>query len=548
MKTISKSTLTNWQGTAFFLGLIMIFGLFIRVYYVPFEVPIVTDGYLSFVYAVKTVFDSSLPVGYTVTNSGWSNLLSLVFVSVDKMDPLYLMNVQRITSVVLSTITVIPMFFIFRKFVNVKFALLGSLMIAVEPRLLLISIEGINYTLFFFIFVLTIALFLKKTNVSLFFSFVCIAFLTAVRYEGILLVIPLSMIYLNKFRNKRSILLFLGMIFTMMIILLAIGELRIEATKDICDLNSFGDYTCGRNGYEGLFNSLEFLNRAIISEDTTSIIENMDTSHDEVLHMPSYSILDAFEKLFKFMGLILVPFFAFFVILNLISRIKIKKLLKWNFNFITILFSSGVFLLPALYAYVRNIDESRYLMVFIPLICILSISLSESIRNKISKDKRIFVVLILFIVITSIGFIEIKERDHIHDLESFKVSQEIVSLTDVTNSYNQDGYLKPAILFKHWPELPSSEADRGGKITNKQFFKISTVDYKNVEEFIESSRESKLEYMVVDEQNELFHDLRINSDEYPFLKKVFDSKNLKYTNEFKIFQIDYQIFDLTIQE
>ena len=134
MKTISKSTLTNWQSTAFFLGLIMIFGLFIRVYYVPFEVPIVTDGYLSFVYAVKTVFDSSLPVGYTVTNSGWSNLLSLVFVSVDKMDPLYLMNVQRITSVVLSTITVIPMFFIFRKFVNVKFALLGSLMIAVEPR------------------------------------------------------------------------------------------------------------------------------------------------------------------------------------------------------------------------------------------------------------------------------------------------------------------------------------------------------------------------------------------------------------------------------
>ena len=34
----------------------------------------------SFVYAMKTVFDSGLPVGYTTTNTGWSNFLSMFFV------------------------------------------------------------------------------------------------------------------------------------------------------------------------------------------------------------------------------------------------------------------------------------------------------------------------------------------------------------------------------------------------------------------------------------------------------------------------------------
>jgi len=63
------------------------------------------------------------------------------------------------------TLTIIPAFFIFRRFVDIKWALFGSFLLAVEPWLLLISLEGINYSLYFFLFVLTIALFLKKTNV-----------------------------------------------------------------------------------------------------------------------------------------------------------------------------------------------------------------------------------------------------------------------------------------------------------------------------------------------------------------------------------------------
>ena len=71
-----------------YLVLILTFGLGLRFYYFPYDVPIVTDGFFSFVYAMQTVFDSSLPIGYTTTNSGWSNLLSLFFIFSDTSNSL----------------------------------------------------------------------------------------------------------------------------------------------------------------------------------------------------------------------------------------------------------------------------------------------------------------------------------------------------------------------------------------------------------------------------------------------------------------------------
>ena len=136
-----------------YLVLILTFGLGLRFYYFPYDVPIVTDGFFSFVYAMQTVFDSSLPIGYTTTNSGWSNFLSLFFIFSDTSDPLHLMDIQRTLSIIPSTITVIPAFFIFRRFVGVRWALFGSFLLSVEPWLLLISLEGINYSLYFFLFI-----------------------------------------------------------------------------------------------------------------------------------------------------------------------------------------------------------------------------------------------------------------------------------------------------------------------------------------------------------------------------------------------------------
>jgi len=519
-----------------YLVLIITLGLGLRLYYFPYDVPIVTDGFYSFVYAMKTVFDGSLPIGYTTTNTGWSNFLSLFFVFSDTSDPLHLMDIQRTLSIILSTITIIPAFFIFRRFVDIRLALFGSFLLAVEPRLLLISLEGINYSLFFFLFVLTIALFLKKTDNSLFLSFACISCAALVRYEGLLLLIPLSIMYFLKFKDKRSIVRFLGMIFVLTIILVSVASIRMEATENLC-YESYVGTICGQDGIShNILGAPMFIEKHVIS--------GIPDSDDKIYNKTGISALDKFtylslSNLVKFLGLSLIPFFIFFVILGLGIFMKNIKFPKLGFGKVTILLTTCIMLLPAIYAYGRGIEEIRYVLIIIPILCILSISGISSTSFKISKSNGALIILIILIMSSSIIFMELEKRDSIHDIESFLVSQKIVELTSVTNAFHQSGYVKTAVLISDWPILP--ETGDTGKIVHN-FQKIPTKNHHDLAEFISDSKKYGLKYLIIDKDNELFNDLRKNPEVYPYLNKIFDSNNFDFENKFMIYEINYKLF------
>ena len=64
--------------------------------------------------------------------------------------------------------------------------------------------------------------------------------------------------------------------------------------------------------------------------------------HDETYDKPRQSFISeilfaTITKLVKFLGLILIPYFLFFIIVNLVTRIKNKESIKWNFDSMTIL-------------------------------------------------------------------------------------------------------------------------------------------------------------------------------------------------------------------
>ena len=528
-----------------YLGLILTLGLSLRFYYLPYDVPIATDGFYSFVYAAKTVFEGNLPVGYGTTNSGWANFLALFFSLSDTSDPFYLMQIQRSLSVILSSLTIIPAFFIFRKFVNIRWALFGCLLLIIEPRLLMSSLEGINYQLFFLLFVLAIALFLTKTNLTLFLSFGCIACATLVRYEGLLLLIPLSTMYFLKFKDKKSVVKFLGMIFIVIIILAPISVLRIQATENLCYETSFG-VRCGSDGFtHDILVGQRFLSHTLnaalgqeVSETAIYLFNENNEKTDNYAVLFVNKIIVSFSALLKFIGLALIPYFAFFVLYNIILRIKNKKSIKLDWDKKMIVFTASIMFLPALYAYMRGIEEIRYVLIIIPLVCILSISWTNSISEKISKNLGVIIILMVLVLISSIIFIEFEKRDSIHDRESFLVSQKIVELTNMTNSFHQSGYVKTAVLSSSWPVLP--EASQNGKPIHV-FQKVSTNDYDDLAEFIIDSRKYDLRYLVVDEDNELFAALRINPTVYPYLIKIFDSDEVGYKNHFMIYEIDYKL-------
>ena len=59
---MQKSTiLESKKSIIIYFALIISLGLGIRFWYFPLDVPIASDGFASFVYSMKTVFDASLP-------------------------------------------------------------------------------------------------------------------------------------------------------------------------------------------------------------------------------------------------------------------------------------------------------------------------------------------------------------------------------------------------------------------------------------------------------------------------------------------------------
>ncbi|MBC8399323.1 MAG: hypothetical protein H8E16_19805 [Flavobacteriales bacterium] len=546
MNKLEKTAITSNRQIIFGLICIVTFGLSIRFFYFPSDTPIVVDGYISFVYAIKTVFDGSLPIGYSTTNSGWSYLLSSIFIFLEKSDPLQLMDIQRSVSIGLASITAVPIFFILRKFTNVRWALFGSFLIVIEPRLVLISIEGVNYPLFFFLFVLSVALFLKKTNLSLVISFSCIAFLALVRYEGILLLIPFCIMYFVRFRNKRSFYRFLAIILVMSIILVPIGILRMEATQGKCIEYIFGT-VCGQDGITNnvLVGPRSFYQFMLLNENVSKstleteastagfLQENYGTNQINFIN----ALEESFSRLGKFITISLIPIFGLFILFNMITRIRNKIRLGFDSKFI--LFCSIIMLFPALYAYARGIDEIRYVLFLIPLFCIMSTSWNKSISKRISKN-HIMILLVISIIVISILFIEMNKRDSMHDKESFLVSKNVVELTDVINRFHQDGYIKTAVLVHDWPQLP--EVNKDGKVIHR-FQKVSLGNFEDIQELITNARENGLEYVVIDKDNISFENIDNYSTRYTYLDKIFDSKELDFKNEFSIYKINYKLFD-----
>lgn len=545
MQVISKINKLIWR-IPFLLFLIIFLGLGLRFYYFPFDVPIVTDGFFHFVYGVKTTVDGSFPIGYGVTNTGWANFLSLIFWSFDKSDPMYLMNIQRVTSIIISVLTVIPAYSIFRKFTSSRLSLFGCILIIIEPRLLLISLEGINFTLFLFLFVSSLALFLKKTNISLILSFVCLSFAFLVRYEALLMLIPFTMMYFIKFRNKKSVLRFCLFVAIMVLILVPIGTNRIEQTQNLCFEYTIIGESCGE---DGIFNVyifyLTFLEEGLFSEYKIKEIEFQESvlsqKEQNVVIGIDISFFTGMSNFLKFFGLSLLPFFIFFIVLNIIIRLSNRQNFKLNFDSVTLLFTSIIVGLPSsFYAYARDIEEIRYVLVFILLFCVLSISFSKKFTLKIEQNRMIFFSLIIFSLIFSISFIETEKRDSVLDQESFSIAKEIILLTDIINTYDNDGYIKTALLFHNWPELPNANLTNGK--LEASFHKITTRNFTTLDEFLIASEQQGLKFFVVDKNEDIFEKVRENPEKYTFLRLVFDSKNEGYQNEFLVYEIDYEDF------
>ena len=69
---------------------------------------------------------------------------------------------------------------------------------------------------------------------------------------------------------------------------------------------------------------------------------------------------------------------------------------------------------------------------------------------------------------------------------------------------------------------------------------------KSITVFLDSARNEGLEYLLVDnnpKRPEFMKDIRENELKYPYLEKIYDSRDDGFTYHVKIFKINYEKFD-----
>ena len=59
---LQHKSINSKKNITFYFVLIITLGLVLRLYYTPYDLPIVTDGFFSFVYATETIFQNNLVV------------------------------------------------------------------------------------------------------------------------------------------------------------------------------------------------------------------------------------------------------------------------------------------------------------------------------------------------------------------------------------------------------------------------------------------------------------------------------------------------------
>ena len=527
LETIDRKISIITKSPILFLIGIGLIGFFVRMYYFPWDIPIILDGldYLS--YAVVMSQEGHFPIGWDLSNNGWSSFLSIFFTISNNGGLVEFSHIQRMLTVIISVLTVIPVYLLCSKFVPRSFALIGSTLFIMDPRLITNSLLGITETGFIFLGAIVLLLFLNKNIKIVSISFGILALFVMIRYEGILLLIPLLILYIIRFRHQKKFIIKLVLVVGIFIlILLPMAYFRIQAT--------------GNDGItsEILNGGVNYISVHIIQgiPDQDDPIYGPNSDQDKIIQFITLGSIN----LIKYLGWIMIPTLIFFVPIGFFIFLK-----SHNEN-TKIIILSGIFLLiPAFYAYGRGIEETRYLYVLFPILCIFSSYTIMKLEKKIKLKGIMTIFLICGIIFASTAYLDHKKSDYNHEIESFLISKEIVKIADGINHFSPESkYIHAAEIAKKWPNIPLPD-----KIAYNQSFeikKISPENYNSLIDYIQDSEKEGLTHLVVDQNKikaKFLNQIFTNDKNYPYLIKEFDSLEQGYNYPLKVYKIDYKEFN-----
>ena len=525
-----------------FLVLIALAGLFLRLVYFPYDVPLFNDSLGYFWYAIDMSILNQLPPGHSLVNNGWPSFLSLIFQQMDSSNFLDYHNMQRFVGVVFSVATIFPVYFLCSMYFKKSYSLLGATLFIFEPRLIGNSLLGVPESMYVFLMASLLFLFLSNDFKKIYLAFAIVALLAIVRYEGLLMIIPTSIVFFIRFRKqKKDLIKYIICISVFILILVPMAYLKNE--------------TMGQDGFV-----------SHIGAGSHKFFHSKVQTTEEFLYLGSVNLI-------KYAGWVQIPSFIIFVPLGIIFIFK-----SLDYKKIIIILSILIMLIPAFYGYSREIQDTKYLYVLYPIFCVLACFTFKIFLEKFHRRNLIFCVIIGGIILSSMIFVEWKAMDNEHYLETYKIFTEIgqkeMKINKELGLYGGELTYFSWVVLQNVDEFPVSYFEKpSSKITwtpfgvkavskdsalRKEIEECCNPEIDNLRDYFQALEKQKITHLLLDESNNVpwlndklrlhLADIFNHENKYPFLVKEYDSKKNGYSYYVKLFEINYDLYNELINE
>ncbi len=474
-------------------------GLIFRLYFFHTTIPLILDALQYFWYANDLSILGHFPRS-GLGNNGWPSFLAIFFSIFHFNDFLSYMNLQRIVTITISVLTIIPLYYLCKRFLTKTLSIVGAALFVLEPRVIQNSLLGITEPLYIFLLASSSCLILSKNKLYTYTAFGIAALATIVRLEGIFIFITISVWFFIFNRNeKRKLSRFAIGVAIFVLVLLPVAVIRTQS-----------------EGSDFLSSRLSGEAAALANPGSNSIHWLKDISES-----------------FKLTGWSLVPIFVFLLPIGLYAIFK-------NLDRTSMILIIGIIIMAIPAEYALSLSESkdtRYLLPLYPFFSILSLLGVKYFTDGKRNQTAFSILIVIFVIIASGGFLHLKITDQQHEREALELSRYVTNSTmGINDYYPEAGYIQIAKMsqLKSFPAL-SDSIPPYPKI-------ISTYGFTSLEDYIKFGKQQGLTDLVVDDSKSrpnFLSDVYYHDDKYPFLTKTFDSSEKGFKYHLRIYKIDY---------
>ena len=530
----------------FFLILIIIISLGLKLYTVDFSIPPHSDdfGYIvnSMQYNQGDFFLSQKK------HPGWSLVLA-PFTAIVNSDNFLDYGSTRILSIAISTITIIPMYILARRFFDEKYSLVAASLFAFEPHLNYNAGGALSEPLLILVLILSMNFILNDKTKYHYIAFIFIGFCWWVRLEAIYPIAAIIFIYFIVHRAKSNSLR--NFFLCMILLLIIISPLFVQRYLQFDD--PFYVWYSGTILSDDYAELLTTENKGIGDfVEKHGILGLMDRLSTGLANVFNILIRISFPYLF-----ILIPFGILFSLRPVDQKLKNIKA-----NWIMIITIISVIMIPF-----AIIEERRWLFPIFPFLIILSTIPIQRITNYglntfqfSEKQKSIFLVgvictvLILACTFTmGIGGVGYGSPNSALEHEKVKFTEYLVENFDgrILRDAVVNDYLAYVNIASDDNNFKTFKSPRGKDPYPDQYEPGKVVRMnvygKTIENLITNGETIMLKYVGIPEEGSylfpFLDDIYYNEENYPYMKKIFDSDEMGYEQfKIKVFEIDYKTF------